>query len=222
MNKLFHVITTLCVFFTGAAFAQPMDDQDPYQNFNRHMYAFNDGVDKIVIKPLATVYQSITPDFLRTGVTNIYRNIDTIPTIVNDALQADTADLSKDTWRLLINSTIGVAGFWDIASHMNIPFHQSDFGLTLAKWGYKNSNYLVLPLFGPSTVRDTIGLPVNYGTSIYPYIDDTTSYSLQGLYIINTRANLLNYDGVLKQAFDPYVMVRNGYLQRRDNAIKLN
>jgi phospholipid-binding lipoprotein MlaA len=222
MSKFFHFITLLCVLFTGAVYGEPKDEQDPYQNFNRHMYAFNEGLDKIVIKPLATIYQAITPNFLRTGITNIFKNIDTIPTIFNDVLQADSSDLSKDTWRFLINSTVGVGGFWDVAYHMNLPFHQEDFGLTLAKWGFKNSNYLVLPFFGPSTVRDTIGLPVDYGTSIYPYIDDTTSHSIYALSVINTRANLLNYDDVLKQAFDPYVAVKNGYLQRRNNAINLN
>lgn len=225
MSKFYHILAAilLCTGFLPASVsAQPMDEQDPYQDFNRHMYAFNEGVDKVLIKPLATGYQFITPDFLRTGITNMYQNINTVPTIANDILQADTADLSKDTWRVLINTTLGVAGFWDVASHLNLPQHKEDFGLTLAKWGYSHSNYLVLPLLGPSTVRDMMGLPVDYGTSIYPYVDDTTSYAIKAGDIINSRANLLNYDDVLKQTFDPYVAIRNGYLQKRENAIKLN
>jgi len=212
---LFSLLLPACAFAQG-------ENSDPFESFNRHMYAFNEGIDKVIIKPVATVYQTILPSFVRTRVTNFFNNIDLIPTVINDGLQGNTYNLGRDTWRFVINTTIGIGGLWDVATKINLPPHHEDFGLTLGKWGYQNSTYLVLPLLGPSTVRDTVGIPADYFSSPYAYMDDDTAYPLMGLDLVNSRANLLNYDNVLKQAFDPYVAVRNGYLQRRDAKIKAN
>ena len=204
----------LCFSFTGCAFAQNIDN-DPYQTFNRHVYSFNDFFDRILFKPVARAYQAVLPSPARTGVTNFFNNIDLIPTVFNDALQGNSYCVGRDSWRFLINTTVGIGGLFDVAKHLNLPPHHEDFGLTMAKWGYHHSDYLVLPFLGSSTVRDTLGLPVDYGTTLYPYVDDTTAYTAYGVYVINTRANYLQYEGVMKQAFDPYIFVRNAYMQKR-------
>jgi phospholipid-binding lipoprotein MlaA len=212
--KLKYYTALFCLFFTGYAFAQPADS-DPYEPFNRSMYKFNEFVDNIFFKPVATVYQKVLPSFVRTGVSNVFSNIDMVPTVFNDALQGNSYNAGRDTWRFLINTTVGIGGLFDVARHLNLPLHHEDFGLTLVKWGYQDSSYLVLPFVGPGTIRDMLAKPVDYGTSIYPYIDDTSGYIIYGTEVINIRANLLQYDTVLKQAFDPYVFVRNAYLQKR-------
>ena len=220
MKKYFLTGLTIMLLAGCASTQQDKANKaDPYEDFNRHMYAFNTGIDKAIIRPIAIVYQTVLPSFVRTGVTNAFNNIDMIPTVFNDIFQGNSEFAAKDTSRFLINSTIGLAGLLDIAKQVNLPFHKADFGLTLAKWGYKNSNYLVLPLFGPATVRDAIGLPVNYAVSIYPYINDQTAYILTGVELINNRSNTLNYDSFIYQAFDPYIALKNAYLQRREGQI---
>jgi phospholipid-binding lipoprotein MlaA len=186
------------------------------------MFALNNSLDAAIFKPLATLYQTVLPPFARKGVTHFFSNLDEIPTVANDALQGEGRHMGKDSARFVVNSTLGVGGLFDVATDIGLPKHYEDFGLTLAKWGYANSSYLVLPLWGPSTVRDTLGLPVDYYTSVYPYLDPSISWPLYGLEVVNSRANLLNYNGVYQQAFDPYVFVRNAYLQRRDRKIESN
>lgn len=198
------------------------DPNDPYQDFNRHMFALNDSLDKAIFKPVATLYQTVVPSSARKGVTHVFSNLDEIPTVVNDGLQGNPRYVGRDSTRFLINTTAGVGGLFDVATDVGLQKHYEDFGLTLAKWGYKDSSYVVLPLLGPSTVRDTAGLPVDYVASIYPYLNEDTSMMLYGLYVVNARANLLTYNSVYDQAFDPYVFVRNAYLQRRDAKIEKN
>ena len=198
------------------------DPNDPHEDFNRHMFALNNSLDKAIFKPVATLYQTGLPAFAQKGISHFFSNLDEIPTVFNDVLQGDMHHAGQDSKRFLINSTAGAGGLVDMATEVGIKKHYEDFGLTLAKWGYTQSDYLVLPFWGPSTVRDTIGLPVDYAASIYPYIDRDTSLDLYILNIINARANLLSYQGVFVQAFDPYVFVRNAYLQRREAKIAQN
>lgn len=209
-------------FLSASIHAQNIADNhanmDPYEGFNRHVYAFNETVDKIFLKPIAKTYQTVLPAIVRARVTCFFNNLDMIPTMINDGFQGKPDDFGRDTWRFLINSTIGIAGLFDPATrHFHLSYHHQDFGLTLSRWGYKNSNYLMLPIIGPSTIRDFMSLPVNYASSVSTYVDDTTAYALLGGNLINTRSNLLNYDSVLNQAFDPYVAVRSGYFQKRSN-----
>ena len=206
---------------------QPMLDtkKDPYEPFNRVMYNFNDFIDNAVLKPIATFYNKVTPKPLSKGIKNIYSNIDTIPTVINDALQGNAYQTASDAWRLTINSTIGILGFFDFAADMGLEPNKEDFGLTLARWGYTDSNYLVLPFFGPSTPRDAIGIPVDYYVfSIYPYIyPKTQRYELYGLGVIARRADLLSYENVMEQAsIDKYAFLRDAYLQRRAYLIQRN
>lgn len=205
----------------------PMIDtqKDPYEPFNRIMYNFNDFLDHAILKPVATFYNNVLPKPLSKGIKNIYSNIDTIPTVANDVLQGNIYQGTNDAWRLVINSTVGILGFFDVASNMGLEPNKEDFGLTLAQWGYTDSNYLVLPFFGPSTPRDAFGLPVDYYVfSIYPHIHPlSTRYGIYGLGVVSSRADLLSYENVMEQAsIDKYAFLRDAYLQRRAYLIQRN
>ncbi len=198
---------------------------DPYEPFNRVMYHFNDFLDKAVLKPVATFYNKIVPKPLNKGIKNFYNNIDTIPTVINDALQGNIYQTSSDAWRLILNSTVGIVGFFDVATEMGLDPNKEDFGLTLAQWGYTKSNYLVLPFFGPSTPRDAFGIPIDYyAFSIYPHIHPLRDrYALYGLGVVARRADLLSYENVMQQvAIDQYVFLRDAYMQRRAYLIQRN
>lgn len=217
--------STSAADIAGADDAVPTSQADPYQPFNRAMYRFNDVLDRVILKPVATVYNKIVPKPLAKGITNFFANVDTVPTVANDVLQANIYQATSDGWRLVINSTVGVLGFFDVASDMGLEPNKEDFGLTLARWGYTNSNYLVLPFFGPSTPRDAIGLPVDYYVfSIYPYITPLSArYEIYGLGVISRRADLLSFQNVMEEAaVDRYVFLRDAYLQRRAYLIQRN
>jgi len=202
-----------------------VNPKDPYEKFNRVMYTFNDKLDTFILKPIATAYIKIVPKPLSKGISNAFYNIDTIPTVFNDVLQANFYQATSDAWRLGINSTVGILGLFDVAGDIGLEPNKEDFGLTLARWGYTNTNYLVLPFFGPSTPRDAIGLPVDYYLfSIYPHIYPTTQrYELYGLGVISRRASLLQYSDVMEQAsIDKYVFLRDAYMQRRAYLIQRN
>lgn len=202
-----------------------MTVKDPYESFNRGIFNFNEALDKAILKPVASVYNVILPPPVRKGVSNFFDNLNMVPTILNDLLQANFYQATSDTWRLGINSTVGLLGFVDVASKIGLEPNAEDFGLTLAQWGYTNSNYLVLPFFGPSTVRDGIGLPINYEfLSVYPYIHPMWKrYALYGLWVVSTRATLLNFEKISQQiTFDKYVFQRDAYMQRRAYLIQRN
>lgn len=213
-----------------AASADPLDTptvdtKDPYEGFNRAMFTFNEKIDQYLLKPVARAYNAVMPRPLNEGVHNFFMNIGNLPTIANDLLQANFFQAANDSWRLVINTTVGVGGLFDVAERMKLKPYTNDFGLTLAKWGYANSNYLVLPFFGPNTLRDGIGLPVDYfAFSIYPYIDSTkTRYAVYGLGVVDKRAQLLKFQSVMDEAaVDRYVFVRNAYLQHRAYQIDQN
>lgn len=221
------IVSAGMIFYGSFALAQkPANPEDPYEPFNRVMFTFNDYFDRFVLKPVATVYNKITPKPLAKGFSNFFNNIDTIPTVINDVLQGNLYQATSDAWRLAINSTIGILGFFDVAERMGLEPNSEDFGLTLAQWGYKNSNYLVLPFMGPGTVRDsTIGFPVNYYyMSLYPYIRPINlQYRLYFANIIVKRADLLRYQSVMEQvSIDKYVFMRNAYMQHRAYLIERN
>ena len=198
---------------------------DPYESLNRAVYAFNRTLDVYILKPVATVYNIAVPIVLQTGITNFFNNIDLLPTIANDVLQANFSQAGRDITRIVVNSTIGIVGLFDVAKDMHLVDHHEDFGLTLAKWGYKQSTYLVLPFWGPATVRDTIGMPIDYfGFSLYPHIHPTSiRYGLYGLNVVVKRAHLLTYQDVIRVlSIDEYVFVRNAYLQHRLAQIQQN
>jgi len=220
-RSLLALVTTV-IFTTPALAANP---DDPYESFNRVMFNFNEAVDKTIIKPLAKLYNSIIPKPLARGFTNFYNNIDTVPTILNDALQGNFYQATSDTWRLGINSTFGILGFFDVAERIGLEPNAEDFGLTLARWGFTQSNYLVLPLLGPGTVRDFVGFPINYYfLSIYPYINPTrTRYELYFFGVLVRRADLLRYESLLQElSIDKYAFMRDAYFQHRNYLIERN
>lgn len=194
-------------------------ENDPWEGFNRKVYAFNDGLDKVV-RPIAVGYDKIMPDPFQRGVGNFFRNLDAPVTFVHTILQGKFTQSADVLGRFLINTTVGLLGFFDVATKMGVPYYNEDLGQTLANWGYQNSSYLVLPFFGPSTLRDGIGrLSDSY---IHPVGRAIHGRGVWGYYIvrgIDQRARYLDQDSELKRAYDPYVLMRDVWLQNRQYQI---
>ena len=197
------------------------DPSDPLEGFNRVMYRFNDDLDTAVVKPLARGYSAIMPAPLNRGVTNFFSNLGDVSSAVNNLLQLKLGRAATDVGRVMVNTTVGVAGFMDVASNMDLPKYGEDFGQTLGTWGIDPGPYLVLPVLGPSSVRDGVGLVAEWYLDPVNYIeDDTVRWSVKGLNIIDTRADLLDASRVLEAAaLDPYAFVRDAYLQRRRSLV---
>lgn len=226
-----QLLLLIIIFFSSVTFAS--DDlpstsnnvKDPYEKFNRVMFKMNDVMDTVLFRPVATLYIKIVPKPLSKGFSNFFNNLDTISTVLNDILQANFYQATSDFWRLFINSTIGLLGFLDIATDIGLEQNKEDFGLTMAQWGYKDSNYLVLPFLGPGTIRDQIGWMLNYQYfSAYPYIYPiSTRYQLYAGSVVVRRAELLHYQGLFDQAaLDKYTFMRDAFLQRRNYLIERN
>lgn len=196
--------------------------EDPFESFNRVSYQFNTKLDKFLLKPVASVYDQMTPNPVKKGVLNVFANLGEIPTFANDVLQAHPGYAGKDLWRFMINSTIGLGGWFDVATQMSLPRRYNDAGITLARWGIRRSPYLVIPFIGPSTVRDGVGLFVNLRfLTLWPYIQPVDLRNgLFALDIVSLRAALLDSEDIMQQAaLDPYVFIRDAYLQKRANLI---
>ena len=195
--------------------------RDPVEGFNRAMFGFNEAIDKVAIKPVAQGYEAVLPSPVRTGVTNFFGNIDDLFIGVNNLLQGKPGAAVNDWGRVLVNSTVGILGLIDVASGIGMEKHAEDFGQTFGRWGVGDGAYVVLPFFGPSTVRDTVGLVVDVQVDPVGNIDHVpTRNTLRALRIIDTRADLLPADKVIEEAaLDKYAYVRDGYLQRRRSLI---
>lgn len=218
------LLITSTLFVSGCATTETHDAStlaqpapvDPYENFNRPMYSFNMGLDRYLLKPVATGYKYITPDFMETGVSNFFTNLKGINVVLNDVLQGKFDQGASDTGRFLTNSTIGVAGLFDVASHLGMESHVEDFGQTLAVWGVDQGPYLVLPVLGPTTIRDGGGSILDRAANPGTYLPGTGV--LEG---ISDRANAegaLNF--IDEAALDPYVFTRESFLQYRSNLVK--
>lgn len=197
-------------------------NKDPLEGLNRGIYKFNDTVDKAAVKPIAGAYKAVLPSPVRTGVNNFFANLGTVVTVINDLLQFKLDKAMDDTGRLAINSTFGIGGLIDWASMDGIEERKEDFGQTLATWGWKDSTYLVLPLLGPSTLRDTGGLVVDSAFfDPLGYVDDPQGRNLLLLTkFIDTRASYLPGSDLLDEAaLDPYAFMRDAYIQRRNSQI---
>jgi phospholipid-binding lipoprotein MlaA len=195
---------------------------DPWEGFNRSMYTFNDAFDDYLLKPVAEGYEFITPTFVRKGVSNFFSNLFEPTVIINDLFQGKLGDAASDTGRLLVNSSIGIAGLFDVATSIGLEKHDEDFGQTLGAWGIPDGNYLVLPFIGPRGVRDGFGWVVDLAPSPHTHIDPVSvawgSYILD---LVDTRARMLGTKDVLDQAAreDVYIFVREAYRQRRRNLV---
>ncbi|MCA1770079.1 MAG: VacJ family lipoprotein [Halomonas sp.] len=198
----------------STAAVEERHSDDPWEGFNRRVFIFNDAVDRAVLKPTARGYRAVTPQPVQTGVGNFFSNLGEPRTALNSLLQGKPANAGISLSRFLINTTVGIGGLWDFASHMEITGREEDFGQTLAVWGWGESRYLVLPLLGPSTLRDTGGMPADMVTYPTYYIEeDKVRYGLTALRIVDVRAGLLDQEELISG--DRYSFIRDAWLQRR-------
>ncbi len=211
----------LLASMAGCATIAPPRTDDPYESFNRRMYAFNDTVDKIAIRPAAVAYKTFTSQNARRVISNFFSNVRMPITIVNDVLQGKPILALRNTGRFAVNTTVGVLGFLDPASRMRMPPSETDFGVTLARWGLPEGPYLVLPMFGPTTGRDVFRLPVDsqFDPLAYYARNNDLKYNAEFLpsafYLITLRASGLDAEAMLEGNYDPYVFLRDAYRQRR-------
>lgn len=188
---------------------------DPWEGFNRAVWKFNKGADTYFLKPIAKGYDWITPEPIDDSISNVFDNLGETKNFLNDVLQFKFADAGKDVARFVVNTTVGVLGIFDVASRWGLDRNEEDFGQTLATWGFSSGPYVVLPFFGPSTVRDGVGLIPDAYSVPQAYIDhDKTKYSVYATDIIDTRADLLDIEELVQG--DEYTFVRDVYLQRRE------
>ncbi|MEI8362331.1 MAG: VacJ family lipoprotein [Betaproteobacteria bacterium] len=224
-SKTIFIIASLLILSLLSACASQAN-KDPLEGINRGIYKFNDVADKAIIKPVATAYKAVAPTPIRKGFNNFFRNLGSVTTVFNDLLQFKFANAFTDAGRFVINSTFGIAGFIDVASMDKIEFRKEDFGQTLGYWGVGNGAYLVLPLLGPSSLRDTTGLLVDMHTT------DPITYThnigevrlnnqLRAAQFLDKRTELLTATDLVDEAsLDPYAFMRDAYLQRRASLVQ--
>jgi phospholipid-binding lipoprotein MlaA len=220
MPRLLHLLFLPIVFFlTGCASAQHNNPKDPFESFNRGVYQLNDSLDRAILKPVAKGYDAAMPGFAKTMVSNFLSNLDDVIVTANDVLQLKFNQALSDGSRVIFNSTFGVFGLFNVTGHLEK--HNEDFGQTLGYWGVPSGPYLMLPLLGPSSVRDGTGIYVDSYASVISNTQDVptrnSGYALQG---INTRVNLLEQEKVLDgSVIDRYSFIRDAYLAHRQNLV---
>ena len=200
----------------------PANPDDPLESFNRSMYSFNETLDEYAMKPIAQGYQAVTPDVVDTGITNFFSNLGDVVVFLNELLQLKFEKAIATSARIVFNSTFGLLGFMDVATDFGIPKHDEDFGQTLGHWGVDSGPYLVLPFFGPSSVRDGIGFVVDYSELdlVYDDMEAKDEYGLLSLYYVDKRADLLKAKDIVDEtAPDPYAFIRDAWVQRRINKV---
>lgn len=211
------LITVMLISMSSTAWADELQDVDPLEDLNRQVYKFNfEVLDPLFVRPVAVTYDNLTPKFVRKGISNFFANLDEIPNSINSLLQGKFGQASNDLGRLLINSSIGIGGLLDVATSAGLHANQGeDFGQTLATWGVSEGPYLMLPFFGPSTLRDA---PSNFIDSFLDPFSYNDSYAvragIKAVDIIALRADLLGVDDVMSG--DKYLFVRDVYLQNRE------
>jgi phospholipid-binding lipoprotein MlaA len=207
------------VLLSGCATAT--NPKDPFEKFNRAMFSFNDAVDRTALKPTATVYRNYTPDFVQTGVGNFFGNLSDLWSSVNNFAQLKGQDGLNDFTRFAVNSTLGLAGVLDIATPAGLRKHNEDLGQTLGYWGVPSGPYLMLPILGASTVRDTIALPGDFWGDPWDHVNDIP-WRNSGILLraVDQRASVLDASNLLEDAaLDRYEFIRDGYLQRRNSKV---
>jgi phospholipid-binding lipoprotein MlaA len=212
-----HAVLLAALMGSLGGCATGPNPRDPFEPFNRKMMQFNEGVDAVALKPAATAYRQVLPPIVRTGVSNFFGNLGDVWSSVNSLLQLHLQDAAENFMRFNINTFFGLGGILDIASELRIERHKEDFGQTLGRWGMPSGPYLVLPLLGSSTVRDTLALPVDRQADPVHYVDSASARnSLYVLRAVDIRSNLLRASSVLDEAaLDKYSFTRDAYLQRR-------
>lgn len=221
MTRLLSVIALVFAVTTFAPTAHATEISDPLEGINRKIDAFNTGVDLVIFRPLAKGYEFITPKFVRQGVTNFFSNLFYPTTIVNQALQGNFKLAGQDFGRFVINTTIGIGGLFDpaTAGSDSLQKHDEDFGQTFGKWGMSSGPYLVLPIFGPSNVRDGLGRLAGLFTNPITYVeDDETQLALFAGALIDSRYRLFKAEELISG--DKYLFIRDAYTQRREHMIR--
>ena len=211
MNMIKIFLFTLILAFSLSTHA----DIDPLKNINEKTHNLNEALDLQLASPVASLYKRITPDFAEIGITNFTRNLEDLSISLNNILQGKVDDGFSDLIRFVVNSTLGLGGFVDVASQLGFDKHDEDFGQTLAVWGLSDGPYLVLPGLGPSTMRDTLAMiPDAFLTPLWLIDHDRTSYSLTAIDLVDTRARYLGLESVV--IGDEYLFYRDAYLQSRE------
>jgi len=227
MLKPHHLFIKVSLFLVamlllaGCASTADKETNDPWETYNRWMYGINDGFDSAITKPIAKGYNFIVFEPINTGVSNVFRNLDDVLVIFNDLLQLKFKQAGSDTYRFVLNSTVGVAGIFDVAGYAGVPKHHEDFGQTLGYWGVNTGPYVVLPFLGPSSIRDGTGLIADIYMHPITHIEDVPTRNRRyALGIIDKRAGLLKAESILKEAaIDEYAYVRDAYQQYRRNLV---
>ena len=214
-------LLTLVILLQACATVANPDRRDPLESMNRSISGFNDRLDTALVKPVATVYRDVTPSWFRAGVGNFFNNIEDVWSTVNNVLQGRGEYAVDSVKRVVVNTTVGLLGTFDIASKMDIDKHPTNFGLTLGRWGLGTGPYVVLPLLGPTTLRGIAGMPVDRQGNLITYVDDEgTRTGATALNLINLRATYLQAGDVVDgAALDKYSFVRDAYLQRERNKV---
>lgn len=218
MNKMRTTASALavCLLASGCATGPNRHPGDPLEPMNRAVFKFNDAVDSTIAVPIAKGYQKVTPTPLRTAISNFFSNLGDLGNIANNLLQLRITDATQDVMRVAMNSVFGVAGLIDVASLAGLPKHHQDFGLTLARWGVPAGPYLVLPVFGPSSIRDGVGRAVDVRFNLLNYIEPAARNPMYIAQFISARSDLLGATDLLQQAaLDKYSFVRDAYVQQR-------
>ena len=206
--------------------AEPSDPQapvdDPWEGFNRHVHGFNNTADQLVFRPLAVGYDTVAPAPVKAGVSRFFANLGMPATAVNQALQGRPRHAAQSLGRFAVNFTVGIGGVFDPATHFGVPQHApQDFGQTLATWGWSESRYLVLPLFGPRTLRDTVAIVGDQPLSPLGQVQSSVAAAgLQMMEVVDGRARMLPLDKFRRDAFDDYLLVRDAWAQRRKQQIQ--
>lgn len=219
-SKFRHLalIVAAAAVLTGCAGPNP---RDPYEGFNRTMFKFNDAVDQAALKPAATAYKNVLPTFVQTGVNNFFGNLSDVWSAANGFMQGKGEQGMSDVMRVALNSTFGLLGVLDIASEAGLQKHNEDFGQTLGYWGVESGPYLMLPLLGPSTVRDTVALPLDIKADPWGYKDPVNVRNIGSVTrVIDKRAVLLDATSLMEEAaLDRYEFVRDSFLQARQSKV---
>ena len=204
----------------GCATVAHPDPRDPLESYNRSMTSFNEQLDAMVLKPVAIAYREVTPAPVRTGVSNFFANLSDVWSFVNNVLQLRGEAAASSFMRVNVNTFMGLGGVLDIASELGIDRYRQDFGLTLGRWGMGTGAYVVLPIMGPSTVRDIFAMPVDFKGNLVRYVDPVSARNtLYGLRLVEVRSNLLRAGSVLDSAaLDKYSFTRDVYLQVREQS----
>ena len=204
-----RVIYLLIIFSSISVVSEEVND--PFEEINRKTYAFNEKLDEILVKPIAETYSKAPPK-IKNGVTNFFNNLEEVDTFINQLLQGKPKKSLNDLTRFVINTTIGLGGFIDVASRMGLQRHEEDFGQTLAVWGVGEGPYIMLPFLGPSTLRDTVSRPVSSFLSVSFHMTETdVNIALKSIDALETRERLLDVESLLSG--DKYSFVKDAYIQ---------